>query len=127
MPNKTRCRVSGTLAGGWLIRGIAFALALPGAPTPSHALGHQRWEIKTSVPAGKSLTHGTITDLATLMNLPDVPGVTHSDKRYNSKRIPTAVEGHKEGEMVTTKGYLLLVASEDDGDYHIVTVRSRPY
>jgi len=103
----------------WRIVANALALVMLAAPPSAHSVVHQRWAIKTSVPSDKSLTHGTSTDLSTLMGLPDVPGVTHSDQRYDAKRIPTPVGGHKEGEVLVTKGYLLLVAKESDGDYHI--------
>jgi hypothetical protein len=80
--------------------------------------GTERWPVKTSVPAksGKAQT----VALADLLALPDAAGVSKNDKRYQSARIP-AQSGQKlpEGTVVTTTGWLHLVALETDGDYHI--------
>lgn len=80
--------------------------------------GVERWPVKTSVPAknGKPQT----VALADLLALPNVDGVNKNDKRYQSERIP-AQPGQKlpEGTVVTTTGWLHLVALETDGDYHI--------
>jgi len=86
------------------------------------APGVERWAIKTSV-----LTHPqrkTIS-LGELLKLPDP--VDHEERVYDSTRISFAVGTHnlREGQMVTTTGWLHLVALEDDsrnhrdGDYHI--------
>jgi hypothetical protein len=49
-----------------------------------------------------------------------VPGVTRSDRRYQTKRIP----GTQEGKEVAVIGYLRLVALEPDGDYHLQLTES---
>ena len=80
--------------------------------------GVERWPVKTSVPtnAGPAQTVG----LAELLALPNAAGVLKNDERYRSDRIP-ATPGQKlpEGTVVTTTGWLHLVALETDGDYHI--------
>ena len=104
-----------------------FALALIAAATTAAAQpaatvqtkpGTERWPVKTSVPAqgGKART----VALADLLALPNASGVSRNDKRYQSERIP-AQPGQTlpEGTVVTTTGWLHLVALETDGDYHI--------
>jgi hypothetical protein len=82
--------------------------------------GKERWSVKTSVPEGTNFAKPTKVALADLMALKDVEGVTHNDKRYEDERLP-AKSGDKfpEGMLVTTTGWLHLVAQETDGDYHI--------
>ncbi len=96
------------LCAGLLARGASPAVAK-----------HMRWPIKTGLPSSVSPTNGTSLAIGDLMGLGDAPGVTKNDKRYDTKRIPTAVGGHTEGQVISTKGYLLLVAHEPDGDFHI--------
>src|ERR1019366_4211243 len=75
---------------------------------------------KTSVPDGTNFSKVTQSTLTDLLALPDAPGVTHNDKRYDSARIPAkAGDKFPEGQLVTTTGWLHLVAGETDGDYHI--------
>jgi hypothetical protein len=80
--------------------------------------GVERWSIKTSVPGGASKAQTAA--LADLIALKDVDGIKKNDSRYQSARIP-AQPGARltEGDLLTTTGYLHLVASETDGDYHI--------
>lgn len=82
--------------------------------------GVERWSVKTSVPTGTNFSKPTKVALADLLALKDAAGVTHNDKRYDSTRIPAAA-GDKlpEGKLVSTTGWLHLVAGETDGDYHI--------
>jgi hypothetical protein len=84
-----------------------------------------RWPIKTSVPAGASLNSPKDVPIATLIGLGDVPGVVAQDPRYTSKRIPDAISGLHEGDIVRTKGYVHVVALESDGDYHIQVTGSK--
>jgi hypothetical protein len=80
--------------------------------------GTERWPVKTSLAAGAS-TAQTIP-LSELLAMGDVDGVTKDDKRYQSERMPAQSGAkHKEGDMLSTTGYLHLVAGETDGDYHI--------
>ena len=81
----------------------------------------ERWPIKTSVLAGVDVSHGTPVAYADLVKLDDPPGVGKNDHRYQAARIPafTNALGITEGDILTTTGWLHLVAGESDGDYHI--------
>jgi hypothetical protein len=93
---------------------IASGLAADHAVKP----GVERWQVKTSGPEGSDKAHKI--PIADLLALPEVQDVSKNDKRYQSKRIPELIRGnHKEGELITTTGWLFLVAGETDGDYHI--------
>jgi len=95
-----------------LVLTVAIAADQPVAP------GTERWPVKTSLAANASAPQ-TVA-LADLLALPNVDGVEKDDKRYQSARIPAQPGAkYKEGDMITTTGYLHLVAGETDGDYHI--------
>src|SRR5438132_14200627 len=86
--------------------------------------GKARWPIKTSIPEGADLDHPSRADLGDLIDadkLPDAPGVTKNDARFQDALIPKFDNplGVTEGNILSTVGWLHLVASEDDGDYHI--------
>jgi len=86
--------------------------------------GKERWEIKTSIlndAPRKSI------DLKNLLKLPN-PIENSGRKSYEENRIPDSVEYngkyYKEGDIITTYGYIHVVALEKDknkrdGDYHI--------
>jgi hypothetical protein len=74
-----------------------------------------RWPIKTSI----SEKIATAVPLPILDALPQVPGVTKDDARYQSALIPGKFASLREGETISTEGWLRLVASETDGDYHV--------
>jgi hypothetical protein len=96
------------------------AVLLWAASLAAWSQGVSRWGIKTSVPAGTNFSRPAKVDIADLLALPNVEGVTRNDKRFKATRIP-AKPGDKfpEGKQVTTTGWLHLVGREDDGDYHI--------
>ena len=82
--------------------------------------GVERWAVKVSVPEGTDFSKAAKVPLADLLALPDAPGVTHNDKRYDAARIPAkAGDAFPEGKLITTTGWLFLVGGESDGDYHI--------
>ena len=85
--------------------------------------GKDRWPIKTSLPQGTSASgSGRAISLDKLLTLQAAPGVKKNDERYQADRIPAFDNplGIKEGDLVTTSGWLYLVATEsDDCDYHI--------
>ncbi len=86
--------------------------------------GKVRWPIKTSIPEGADPDHPTRVDLADLIDatkLPDAPGVTKNDAQFQAARIPKFDNplGIAEGDILSTVGWLHLVAAEADGDYHI--------
>lgn len=82
--------------------------------------GVSRWSIKTSLPASPAKKKA---DLETLLQLQDP--VHHKNEAPKDARITKSIHGFKEGNLVTTKGYLILVALERDnktkrdGDYHV--------
>ncbi len=101
---------------------LLLAALLPGtADAGSRKPGslQARWPIKTSLETGSGTAHPRHVTFATLAALGTVPGVKPRDARYADERIPTAVDGLHEGDIVTTEGYVHLVAFEADGDYHI--------
>ena len=92
-----------------------------GQPTELNP-GIARWSIKTSLPPKSTKMAIPLTELLALDN----PIESYSSKIYGAKRIPTPVQkGLKEGDIVTTRGHLHLIALENDsknhrdGDYHI--------
>ena len=102
------------------MRTFLFTLMLTAASCAAYAQGTERWSIKTSVPDGTNFSKATQVALLDLLALPNAPEVTHNDPRYQSARIPAkAGDQFPEGKLITTTGWLHLVAGETDGDYHI--------
>jgi hypothetical protein len=96
-----------------LTAAIAVALSTPGDPEP----GVDRWSIKTSVDLNQTPKKVTLKKLLKLGN-----PIEHDSQSFDENRITTAVGGLKEGDLITTKGWMKLVAFEHsgpDGDYHI--------
>jgi hypothetical protein len=80
--------------------------------------GVERWQVKTSGPDASA--KATKVAIADLLAFPNIDGIAKDDSRYQAHRIPDQTNGkHKEGELITTTGWLFLVAGETDGDYHI--------
>jgi hypothetical protein len=78
-----------------------------------------RWPIKTSLPP-----HTDLTKPAALISLADflalAPAAEHMSTEFESALFPkTAGARFADGDMVRTRGFVRLVAGEDDGDYHI--------
>src|ERR1035437_1951751 len=102
------------------MRTVLLVRVLPAAPCAAYGRGVERWSKKTSVPDGTNFSKAAPAALTDLLALPDAPVVTHDDKRYQSARIPAqAGDQFPEGKLITTTGWLHLVAGETDGDYHI--------
>jgi hypothetical protein len=102
------------------MRPFLFTVVLTAASCAAYAQGTERWSVKTSVPDGTNFSKAAPAALADLLALPNAPGVTHNDNRYQSARIPAqAGDQFPEGKLITTTGWLHLVAGETDGDYHI--------
>src|SRR5262249_31065643 len=97
---------------------LIFVYEASAAPQKPGSL-EARWPIKTSLAPGADLSRSVPEDFAKLAGLPDIPGVKAKDPRYPNKRIPTPVDGLREGQIVTMTGYVHVVACETDGDYHI--------
>jgi hypothetical protein len=87
-----------------------------------HSPGKERWLVKTSVPSNANFANTKHVKLADLMKLGNPPGVKHNDSRFQDQRIPAFQNGLnvKEGDFLTVRGFLYLVATEDnDCEYHI--------
>lgn len=103
------------------------ALALLGMATrpllaECHEPGAERWPIKSSILPGADVSTPRRVPLSGLLALANVAGVTKDDQRYQDARIqvPADASGLHEGEIISTTGYLRLVATEDnDCEYHI--------
>jgi hypothetical protein len=92
--------------------------------------GKARWPLKTSLADGVGASGpGQAIALDKLLALAAPPGVKEDDPRYQDSRIPKFDNslGVKEGDLVTTAGWLYLVATEkDDCDYRIqVSLQAR--
>jgi hypothetical protein len=86
------------------------------------APGEDRWTVKTSISNSSKPKKVALEKLLALPLLDE----EYSDKNYPDKLIPVKVGGTmKEGDIITKKGYIHLVALEKasgnkrDGDYHI--------
>jgi hypothetical protein len=90
-------------------------------PTPSGAVDHERWAIKTSIQSSADVSHPHTVVLSKLMTLPGPTGITRADvTTYADKLIPGTTAGLKEGEIISTKGYIHVVMySTEDDDYHV--------
>jgi len=106
-------------ASGLLVLAAVASLA-PGAVARTLKPGtlRARWPIKTSEPANGP-SHPKDVKLADLLALGDIPGVAAQDPNFQSKRIPTPVNGLHEGDIIRTKGWVHVIAMDDDGDYHL--------
>ncbi len=89
--------------------------------------GVARWAIKTSLPADADVSQPRDIPLLRLLILEDPPGIKPNDKRFRTTRIPEFPNSMDltEGEIISTSGWLHLVAMEPDGDYHIQISYSR--
>jgi len=103
---------------------LAMFLAIALAATAGAAEfdpGKERWVIKTSVPEGADVTKGKKVAFEDLVKLPNPQDVKRNDSRFDEVRIPAFDNALKvkEGDILTTRAWLHLVAAEEDGDYHI--------
>jgi hypothetical protein len=115
----------------FLAAALLFAAPVCHAQTPAAATsgtpscsgpGTERWPVKTSLPSGADLTQSKTVGLNDMLAVAQPPGVEHNDKRFQDARIPSFSNSLnvKEGDLITTTGFLYLVATEsDDCDYHI--------
>jgi hypothetical protein len=101
---------------------LALLAIVPAANAQScNGPGTERWAIKVSLPASPNLDKPKSVSLNDLLILEDPKGVTHNDPRYDKSRIPAFTNSLnvKEGDILQTTGWLYLVATEPDCDYHI--------
>ena len=80
-----------------------------------------RVAVKTSLPAGADPNNAKLLTFAEFASIPEPPGVTKNDPRYDKQRIPafSNPQGVKEGDVVSVKGYIHVVTLMGDGDYNI--------
>jgi hypothetical protein len=108
---------------------LAFFAAVPAAKAQScNGPGTERWAIKTSLPANPNVDSPKIVALSDLLALDDPKGVKHNDPKFDKDRIPAFTNSLKvkEGDIIQTTGWLYLVATETDCDYHIqISPKSR--
>jgi len=96
-----------------------LAVALSPATPKEDKPGTARWPIKTSVPADAKLDKpGVLVQLQDFLML--APAAEHASDDFQTVLYPQ-VKGAKfrEGQLVRTRGFMRVVAGEDDGDYHI--------
>jgi hypothetical protein len=115
-----------------LITGVLVSLManVPSQAQTCNGPGKARWPIRTSLAEGISPNGPAQTiPLDKLLALAAPPGVKDDDPRYQDTRIPKFDNplSVKEGDLMTTAGWLYLVATEeDDCDYHIqVSLQAR--
>jgi hypothetical protein len=116
---RNRIGLSARLSVGILALFLPIATARAACKEP----GKARWTLKSSVPPGSDLSSSTQVALADLLTLGEpVPAVTKNDSRYSKKLIPAFDNPHhlKEGDIVSTEGWIYLIATEgNDCEYHI--------
>jgi hypothetical protein len=123
-----------TTRGGNLVLSIslctvlAFALIGCGSDKSEKAQGtssggggaETRVSVKTGLPPGGDPNQALSLTFAEFASIPDPPGVTKNDPRYDNVRIPAFDNplGVKEGDVVKVRGYLQVVTLMGDGDYN---------
>src|SRR5580765_7502741 len=113
----------------WLLLPIVCSFINASVVAQAVNPGVDRWLIKTSLEPHPK--HKTVT-LPALLTL-DNP-IDHTKKEYETTRIPASGEDSlKEGDVITTTGWIELVALENDskkhrdGDYHIQIRNSKEW
>jgi hypothetical protein len=79
-----------------------------------------RESVKTGLPSGADPNQSRSLTFAEFASIPDPPGVTKNDPRYDKQRIlafPNPLNV-KEGDVVSVRGYLQVVTLMGDGDYN---------
>jgi hypothetical protein len=103
---------------------LAFSLVAYAQPGLNLQPGIDRWKIKTTAPNFTTNDNAKPVSLKKLIILP-LLAKEYSTNKYSDTLIPKKVETLTEGDIISTKGYLHLVALENsstdhrDGDYHI--------
>ncbi|MGB6844134.1 MAG: hypothetical protein WBE09_04505 [Candidatus Acidiferrales bacterium] len=80
-----------------------------------------RVPVKTSLPVGADPAAGRVLTFAEFTAIPEPPGVSKKDPRYESARIPAFPNslGVQEGDVVRLRGWLWAVTLMGDGDLNI--------
>lgn len=103
---------------------LLFFSTAHGQPGMQLNPGVERWGIKVNAEKLSTNKNAKYVHLSQLLVLP-LLGSDYSAKKYDTMLIPEKVGELKEGDIISTKGYLHLVALENasgthrDGDYHI--------
>ncbi|HUL14762.1 MAG TPA: hypothetical protein VLV88_02105 [Terriglobales bacterium] len=101
---------------------LALGVSASGASAQTcNGPGSERWVIKTSLPPNPNVDSPKTVALTDLLALAPAKGVTNNDADFEKARIPAFPNSLnvKEGDVLRTTGWLYLVATEDDCDYHI--------
>jgi hypothetical protein len=99
---------------------VAAVLAIVGCEKKSET-GETRVSVKTGLAPGVDPMRSRTVAFSELVSMPEPPGVTPNDRRYEKARIPAFPNplGLKEGDVVTVTGYLHSVTLMGDGDYNL--------
>jgi len=83
--------------------------------------GKARWEIKTTIPANAKISQAKQVDLKTVLTIKPPPGAKGHSRLMDHKRYPRTANafGLAEGDIISVRGWIHLIAAEEDGDYHI--------
>ena len=100
---------------------VAFLALLTSAPATCTEPGKLLWGLKSNVPAHSSIEKAKLVKLSQLMELP-YPDSMPNRKLETRDRLPLIAnpDGIREGDMIRTRGWLRLIATEDnDCEYHL--------
>jgi hypothetical protein len=108
----------------FLVLPLAIAVAIISNGCKKNESGgfkETRVAVKTSLPAGTDPNVAKLLTFADFVAIPEPPGVTKNDPRYDKQRIPafSNPQGVKEGDVISVKGYIHVVTLMGDGDYNI--------
>ena len=73
-----------------MLRTLLVSLAMVAAGRAAcTSPGHERWDIKVSLPADSAIAKSKSVELASLVKLPNPPNAKNKDKDFESARIPS--------------------------------------
>lgn len=100
---------------------VAAGMAMVGCGEKKPETGETRVSVKSGLAAGVDPMRSRTVAFSDLVAMPEPPGVTQNDRRYEKARIPAFPNalGLKEGDVVTVTGYLHSVTLMGDGDYNL--------
>lgn len=108
------------------VAGLGLGLAFQNSTTPldgpfDSTAKHDRWSIKTSIDSAAAQLAPKAIEIAALEHRGPVQLSVSDESTFDAKLVPkVAGDEFYEGEVVSTEGYIHLVAFEsDDSDYHI--------
>src|SRR6266568_8080049 len=94
---------------------LAFLVFATSPPATCTEPGKLLWSLKSNVPAHASIAKAKLVKLSHLMALP-YPDSMPSRKLATRDRLPLIAnpDGVKESDMIRTRGWLRLIATEDN-------------